>query len=418
MQPYVLRNKYNVHMKIFYSWQTDAEEQTCKDLIHNALIDAAKDVSEQVEIDHDTKRVLGSPNIVDVITKKIEAASVIVADVTLTGRTVKPDGEIKKQINSNVATELGYALGAHSDRTRAKDGAELLIKVMNIEYGDPAELPFDVRDRHPLMFKLASGATKAEWKKARDDLKNQLFPIIKGYYEIWKLHPSQQPTPFKPTLSTIHDGAYWKSGQLIVNETDSFDESSSMQLKFADDQGLVYLRLSPVEPIQPIKFSELPCTPMLAPFMAGNVSFSYERNSYGQIWFTKIGENSTSGTTQLFKSREIWGICPLIFKTNDEQYLHLPSQLLIDRFTNSLQQYSEFTTNHLGYHKAAVEAGIVNIAEKCLFSYSHHEFLHKPRLIHNDIKLKSEFDLAKTTEISVFCERFFDEVYEEAGVTR
>lgn len=61
--------------------------------------------AERTEIDQDTKGVLGSPVVADTIFKKIKAAAVVVADVTLTARTAAG----KPVSNSNVAIELGYA---------------------------------------------------------------------------------------------------------------------------------------------------------------------------------------------------------------------------------------------------------------------------------------------------------------------
>lgn len=63
----------------------------------------AGDTRLSIELDQDTKGVLGSPPIADVILNKIKAADVVVSDVTL----VASGRGDKRHINSNVAIELG-----------------------------------------------------------------------------------------------------------------------------------------------------------------------------------------------------------------------------------------------------------------------------------------------------------------------
>src|SRR5215469_11748515 len=114
-------------MKVFYSWQSDSSAKVGRTFIREALEAAIAGLeledARRPEIDQDTKGVLGSPVIADTIFQKIREAKVVVADVTLTGHT--PDG--KSLCNSNVAIELGYALGIHGDA--------ILLKVMNSHYG-------------------------------------------------------------------------------------------------------------------------------------------------------------------------------------------------------------------------------------------------------------------------------------------
>jgi len=391
----------------------DTDTRTCKNLIENALEAAAAAVSDQLEVDHDTKRVLGSPNIVNVIAEKIEAASVVVTDVTLTGITEKSGGEKKYQINSNVATELGYALGAHTDRAARKDGAEVLIKVMNVHYADPSKLPFDVQQRHPLQYKLAPGATKPEWKQARDSLKNDLITVLTDYHKKWKSHPSRQPVPFEPIQPTIHEGAYWRSGDLLVNEMESFSSPEPTKLSFADNQSFIYLRLSPVEQLEPIKLTNLP---MVKPFMVGSGSTSDARNQYGRIFYSTLDGKSLWGITQLFKSREIWGLVPYFFTEKDKDHLTISSEWLTDRFERSLEQYSNCAKDHLNFHKARVVAGLVNFGGRCTLSLPNHNWHGTTYLIHNDIKTESTIDLEQELEISLFRKKLIDDVYEEAGV--
>lgn len=101
-------------MKIFWSWQSDTPKNIGRFLVRDALNDAVEklkqgekveDAPRDIHLDHDIKNVLGSPDLVRTILDKIEKSEVVVADVTIVGKTA---GD-KSLINSNVAIELGYA---------------------------------------------------------------------------------------------------------------------------------------------------------------------------------------------------------------------------------------------------------------------------------------------------------------------
>lgn len=396
----------------------DTDERTCKKLILTALEEAAVAVSDQLEVDHDTKRVLGSRNIVDIIAEKIEAASVFVGDVTLTGKTVKPSGEVKFQINSNVATELGYALGTHTDREMDKEGAELVVKVMNVHYADETKLPFDVRERHPVTYDLQPDASKSDLRKARKYLVKQLIPILGGYYERWVSHPSRRPADFVPTPTTLHDGAYWASEETLVTETGDFENTIPKNYTYPDNQAFIYLRLSPLEEMEPFKLNSLTDLNATKPFMQSSGEFSLERNRYGRIWFSTLDGRTLHSITQIFKSREIWGVVPWSYKNNeDDAYLTLPSKWFISEFEKTLDQYSNLAKIYLGYRKANIVAGIVNIRERCALSIPSDKYYYSsPRLIHNDIKTESTIDLTLDAEVPEFRGRFFSEIFDAAGL--
>lgn len=153
-------------MKIFWSWQSDRDTATGNYFVRDALKQAAKElgreleITERIEVDHDTKGVPGRPPIVQTIFDKIEAATAFVADVTPVGETAAG----KPLPNPNVMIELGYA--------RRSRGHERLIFVANGQHlKKPEELPFDLRgDRGPAMYTLAEGADAATVKAAKASL--------------------------------------------------------------------------------------------------------------------------------------------------------------------------------------------------------------------------------------------------------
>jgi hypothetical protein len=116
---------------VFWSWQSDRPARETRSVIRDALFAAldriAADLEEadRPELDHDTRGVPGSPDIVATILTKIEAAAVFIADVT---PIAVSDGG-KHLANPNVLIELGYAKHAI--------GTERVILVWNTAFTDP-----------------------------------------------------------------------------------------------------------------------------------------------------------------------------------------------------------------------------------------------------------------------------------------
>jgi hypothetical protein len=80
---------------IFYSWQNDTDAKVNRHFIKDALEKAMKNVSkgldieETLRLDHDTKDVSGSPDIVNTILRKIDECSMFIADLTIVANTEK-----------------------------------------------------------------------------------------------------------------------------------------------------------------------------------------------------------------------------------------------------------------------------------------------------------------------------------------
>lgn len=96
---------------IFWSWQSDRSERETRHLIREAMVIALdrlagdSEIEERLEIDHDTRGLPGSPDIVSAILAKIEIAAVFVADIT----PIAISDQGKHIANPNVLIELGYA---------------------------------------------------------------------------------------------------------------------------------------------------------------------------------------------------------------------------------------------------------------------------------------------------------------------
>lgn len=135
-------------VRVFFSWQSDSPDETNTNAIRKAIGKAAKAIKNKhpalnIVPDEATRDTSGSPNIVDKITEKIDAAHVYVADIT----TVTPDGAKRPSANPNVLIELGYAI--------AQMGWDRIILLFNESIGKfPADLPFDIIQNRVSKYKI------------------------------------------------------------------------------------------------------------------------------------------------------------------------------------------------------------------------------------------------------------------------
>jgi hypothetical protein len=170
-------------MKIFWSWQSDTPGDIGRHFVRDALKDAIARlkqadgiddaVREALHLDQDIQGKTGAPDLARTILEKIPQAEVVVADVTLVGKT--DDGD--RLINSNVAIELGYAFHACTD--------ERTVLVFNKHYGTYEDLPFDLRHKGGAVdFNLKPEASKdeiaAERRLLTDAFVRKLKPFVEG----------------------------------------------------------------------------------------------------------------------------------------------------------------------------------------------------------------------------------------------
>ncbi|MGB3073437.1 MAG: hypothetical protein WBB68_04235 [Candidatus Moraniibacteriota bacterium] len=145
---------------VFYSWQSQLPNSTNRSFILDALSTAASEIIAddtigiEPVIDRDTLGVAGAPDIASTIFAKISAADIFVADISIILRSA--DGGATP--NPNVLIELGYAINAL--------GHERLVLVFNEAFGTIAELPFDLRTRRLLPYKVANNETEKAAKKS------------------------------------------------------------------------------------------------------------------------------------------------------------------------------------------------------------------------------------------------------------
>ena len=282
---------------IFWSWQSDRDERVARHVVREALVVALErlsgdvDIEDRLEIDHDTRGLPGSPDIVMAILEKIDAADVFVADVTPI--TVSEKG--KHVANPNVLIELGYA--------KKSLGQDRWITVWNTAFTDcrVEDLPFDLRGkRGPIAYSLKPGAPKEELRQARALLVDQFVERIGACLNSLPTAPVRL-LDWQPSASD--DPSIWiAAGQPII-----INESWGSGTKELVSGGRWYVRLLPggFDP------SPMDDGAYATPAISGN-GFSWGNTTGGVITYSGSvradgAEKQLPGATMWFRrTGEVW----------------------------------------------------------------------------------------------------------------
>jgi len=222
-----------MQINIFYSWQSDTNEEYNKNFIGEALDIAKKKLSRsftfnRINIDRDTKGVSGTPSIVNSIDKKIKGCQVFVADLTITNSPptlikgliwLRAVDKIKLQPNGNVLDERG--------RASSIVGNEKIICIANEAYETIKEenVLFDLRqNRFPITYNY-SKKNKNEKKKILEKLSDDITFSIRQVLNAGITNPIY---PYSPFLE-------WSSWQKHINngKTVNFVKSKTLEGKLS-----------------------------------------------------------------------------------------------------------------------------------------------------------------------------------------
>jgi hypothetical protein len=368
-------------LTVFYSWQSDSPSNLNRSFIEKALVEALKRLHSDatlenalrdatVELDKDTQGVAGSPPIAETILRKIEECAVFVADLSFVGESKKgftnASGKPRQFPNPNVLIEYGYAHKCHS---HAK-----LIGIINTAYGKPdaESLPFDLRHlRWPICYHLADSSAGNK----NDQFETLVQTLVKAVGLILSNHstPNTPVKAFVPQKPTTSPALYFDKAEDLVAEGPFGGEVS-----FAvPEGGKMYLRLYPTVAVPPIE------TELAAKYLAakGNLQpigmvsgWSHARNIYGAIVYNHPRDEKLCHFTQLFLSREIWGIDAQILNAD---YLHqrqkewgqqplswIANGYIEEYFVKALHNYLIFAQTHLQLPvPLRAEAGLAGIKD-------------------------------------------------------
>lgn len=198
-------------IKIFYSWQSDLPGSQTRYLIQDSVDAAVKAMRNTIEIiaDRDTMGEFGTPDITQTIFSKIDECDIFVADVSIINKYYSidengdPTDEMKTSPNPNVLLELGYAARSL--------GWENVICILNTDFGEIEELPFDIRQRRLTPYSLKNEEKSVVKKRLREIIaatvmniqengkrvKDGLTNLIVGAYDFEMKSLSKQLMPLE-----------------------------------------------------------------------------------------------------------------------------------------------------------------------------------------------------------------------------
>lgn len=161
---------------IFFSWQSDLDAKTNRNVIGDCIKDICK--KNNLSYDEATKNRCGSPDIARSIEEKIRSADIFIADVT----TINTDNQTKPTPNPNVLFELGIA--------QALLGWERIILIVNTAYAPVEALPFDIDKHRAMSYSLSP--LSAEKSSNREKTKQLYEPLKTGILSIIKTNPLKE----------------------------------------------------------------------------------------------------------------------------------------------------------------------------------------------------------------------------------
>ena len=327
-------------MKIFWSWQSDTPGKTGRHFIRKALNEAiealkqpedveepaVRELKDAVHLDHDRQGVTGSPWLLPTILKKIDASKIFVADVTPVSKISATDRNgtarrEKRNMNPNVAIELGYALKSLTELN--------VLMVLNTHYGEREFLPFDIAGAAgPIMFNLPPDADAATLKSEAASLRRQFTDALRGF-----MAPLEAATPeFASTPHSSTPAVFFNIGEPLASFGEKYDRQN---YTFDTDKGL-YIRLIPHDQItKPFTKAALNSAVQGMQFD----TFSSQNSGLGLVTANRYGviavevESPSSGllksATQMFHNGEIWSFAPWVIA--DHGHGRLIPQVALER---------------------------------------------------------------------------------------
>jgi hypothetical protein len=405
-------------MKVFWAWQADIDGRIARHLIREALEEAIdrlkhpRDIEEPPEesrrndlhLDHDTKGLRGSPEIAHEIFKKIDASTVVIADVTPVGNASSKIG--KPLMNPNVAIELGYAFG--------KLGTDCFLPVLNLAYGDDKTLPFDITHRrHPITLNLNESASPAEIAQAKKDLVAQFVVALEPY-----LAPSAAKIPvpaFPAAPAKIGKAFYFADGE-ILHRVEHLNANFAMPFRT-----VFYMRVQPRAPLAGNLDIHMLMQKSGGYALFGLLPGGYgARNKYGVLYGMPAGNTKTfDSVIQYFRTGEIWGINADILRQGEQgTHKYVFTGPLETTLVQGLQRALQFHHDVTGILPPFyVEVGIVGVAGWGL-AHTNYVLGRAPVLASDEIIHSAVLNKADDATQQAFLLDFFEKLNLDSGVAR
>jgi len=266
-----------------------------------------------------------------------------------------------------VLLEYGYALHCLT--------YERVIGIMNTAYGEPnwETLPFNLRHRTwPIRYHLAEGCETK--KEVFDKLVEELARRIKeclGKPSVPTRSTADVFVPRRPSKKSR--GVFWENQGDLTRD------------RHALPGAVAFLRVFPSHAIEPLgsqkQAKELAQAGHLKPFGRVEDGYYAERNQFGAAVVTLQRHDPLWHLSQLFLSREIWGVDSRILNKEDiltgrqvrpdTKFLYIANGYIEQHFVEALEEYRKFARTHLKIPEPLrFEAGLSGIRGYLLCAYS------------------------------------------------
>jgi len=331
---------------IFYAWQSDTDPEANHHFVGQALKSAIAQLNIDLQLlesdaelafDRDTHGEPGTPAVADTILRKIEEATVFVADLTF---ATQLEPKRKGMPNANVCIELGYAAGTI--------GFERIVCVFNEYFGPPERLPFDLVHRQfPVRFNLSPAASSVERESQATlltrELARRLHTIVTNLgFAATPLRDSIPPHAVRP----LEDSSFVAMGP-IARTASRDEEGRDNENVFWHHNPSAWLRLIPSIPrsfgrsqlLRLLRSSRVPVHPF------GDASRSLiEPNADGVVAIGYDGDLPPAiamEITQVFDTGEIWGINRMLLEPRQTKPRTLQIQwpAIHFAFVNAVKRY-------------------------------------------------------------------------------
>jgi hypothetical protein len=406
-------------MKVFWAWQADTPGKIGRHFVREALEEAIerlkqpKDIEEPPEesrrsdlhLDHDTKGLKGAPEVAHEIFKKIEASTVVVADVTPIGTAPAEEGQPPKPLmNANVAIELGYAFG--------KLGTDCFLPVLNLAYGDVESLPFDIAHRrHPISFTLATGAVRADIEREKTQLVGQFVIALEPYLSG---PPAVAAPTFKKAEAKIPPAIFFEEGEILYR-------IPHFRLEYAmSARSVFYMRVIPR-----VQEGHLDIHLLMQRVAGYGVfglpagSFTYETTN-GVLCGTPNGTtNEVDDVIKYFRTGEIWAVNGDLFRnraSDGHRYLYTQpfENILVNGLASAMKFHQE--VSHIP-PPFEVEVGAVGI-EGLRIAHTGRVINKAPVLASDTVIHTAVLNNVDQSTQRKFLMEFFEKLQRDSGVPR
>jgi hypothetical protein len=403
---------------VFYAWQSDTFQKNNRFLIREALDLAAKSISEKssgctVRIDSDTEGALGHVLVTETILKKIADCDAFVPDLTFVAET----SGAKLVPNPNVLLEYGYARGVKSP--------SIMIPVMNIAYGSPDKLPFDMaHQRFPLQFDLNKSASSSDRRAVEKKLAKEFEDILLLMIEA-ALPKPVEPKPFSAVVPARPPTFYFPVGQSLASSGLPGEQEYTFEGLRA-----IYLRLYPKFE-QPnvgwAKLEDIFCQRRRVNSMSPQWNGLSARNKYGCVTLDIEADGTTLGITQGFPTGELWGINSKVFRNaasldfSSDKRKFLGAISAEKLYSRALEHYLEVATTEMNLQfpfivelgASGLESVYLGAPHPEVSSVHYYGPIHVPSLVR-------QFEIRDANPDSVMgiLRLYFEELYDLAGCVR